>query len=122
MTEPTEPNAGANSAQSHSEAANETENDITTQVERMASDGKVRCQERVTALRTKLAHAEEELRRWNIILETLRGKVTASRATRAVAKAAGGKVVDPIKSARALAAWKTKRRKAEAVKAAKEKS
>ena len=113
MTEPT------NAERSLESSANLAQPDSTTEIMRLANERKTFYQERAAALRTELAGIDEEIRQYKVAIEALQGrKITADRAAKVVAKAARGKV-DPIKSARALAAWETKRRNAELKKSGK---
>ena len=112
MTEPT------NAERSLESSANLAQNDKAAQVESLTTSLKVH-QEHAAALRTELAGIDEEIRQYKVAIEALQGrKITADTAAKVVAKAARGKV-DPIKSARALAAWETKRRNAELKKSGK---
>src|SRR2546428_3122773 len=98
MTDPTvEPSANL----AHVDAPEKVADIDANIIERLVALNKAdRGQAKV--LREELATLEGKICQREIAIEALQGrKVAADRTARAVAKAAGGKVVDPLKSARA---------------------
>src|SRR5438552_2328233 len=112
MTDPTEPTveSGANSAQTPKQSfersvdAPEKVADIDADIiERLVALNKAD-REQAKVLREELATLEGKIRQRESAIEALQGRKAADRAARVGAKAAGGKVVDPIRSARAFLA------------------
>ena len=115
-TEPTSIESGADLAQTRSVDAPEKVADIDADIiERLVALNKAE-REQAKVLREELSTLEGKIRQRENAIEALQGKVTADQGSTSVSKRRSRKgkgQVDPRKSARALAAWATKRRNKE---------